>query len=332
LIEELLDVSRIVAGRAAVDLQSVDLGENIRGAVETMMPSAAAKGIELCFQAESGITVTADPRRLEQVFLNLLTNAVKFTPGNGRITVQAGLAGPSAEVRVIDTGVGIEQAFLPHVFERFRQADTAATRAVGGLGLGLFISRQLVEAQGGRLQAESDGAGTGATFIVTLPAVAAAADRWVQDGTSGLAAPENEALPSLTGLCVLIVDDEPDAVDMMSAALQACGVSVVSATSAREARELLERVDVDLLLSDIAMPGEDGCSLIRTIRAMGSTHLAGIPAAAVTAGARDDERARALAAGFHMHLSKPVQPAALANAVAALAFNRTARPVAARRS
>ncbi len=324
LIEELLDVSRIVAGRAAVDLQNVDLSENIRGAVEAMMPIASAKGVELCFQPQSGITVSADPRRVEQILLNLLTNAVKFTPSDGRVTVDVRLAGESAEVRVIDAGVGIEPAFLPHVFERFRQADSATTRAVGGLGLGLFISRQLVEAQGGTLEAESQGPGTGATFIVTLPAVETAADRWTPDPSTAPPASQDEAVPSLHGLSVLVVDDEPDALEMMTAALEACGASVVPASSAREALVMLEHVDVDLLLSDIAMPGEDGCELIRSIRAMPSNRLATLPAAAVTAHAREDERQRALAAGFLMHLSKPVQPAALARAVATLALTRIA--------
>ena len=323
LIEDLLDVSRIVAGRAAIDLQHVDLVANIRGAVEAMMPLAAGKGVALCFQPPSGIAVTADPRRLEQIFLNLLTNAVKFTPSGGRIDVDVRLCGQSAEVRVIDTGAGIEPAFLPHVFERFRQADSATTRTVGGLGLGLFISRQLVEAQGGRLEAESKGSGCGATFIVTLPAVATAADGWTSHAPATTPPEQDEAMPSLHGLSVLIVDDEPDALEVMAAALQACGASVVSASSARDALQTLERDEVDLLLSDIAMPGEDGCELIRTIRAMPSFQLAMIPAAAVTAHAREDERERALAAGFQMHLSKPVQPAALARAVAALALTRT---------
>lgn len=324
LIEDLLDVSRIVAGRAAIDVQTVDLGENIRGAVEAIMPTAAAKGLELCFRPQSGIAVTADPRRLEQVFLNLLTNAVKFTPREGRILVEVRLSGPNAEVRVSDTGVGIEQAFLPHVFERFRQADSATTRAVGGLGLGLFISRQLVEAQGGRLEAESGGPGTGATFIVTLPSVEAAADVRAAGAAPPMPAPHDDSLPSLHGLSVLVVDDEPDAVEMMAAALEACGASVVSAVSVRDALETLERGGVDLLLSDIAMPGEDGCELIRSIRSMPSIQLATLPAAAVTAHARDDERERALAAGFQMHLSKPVQPAVLARAVASLALSRQA--------
>jgi K+-sensing histidine kinase KdpD/CheY-like chemotaxis protein len=323
LIEDLLDVSRIVAGRAAIDLQHVDLVENIRGAVEAMMPLAAGKGVALCFQPQSGMAVTADPRRLEQIFLNLLTNAVKFTPSGGRIDVDVRLCGQTAEVRVIDTGAGIEPAFLPHVFERFRQADSATTRTVGGLGLGLFISRQLVEAQGGRLEAESKGPGCGATFIVTLPAIEVAADGWTPHAPATTPSGQDEPMPSLHGLSVLIVDDEPDALEVMAAALQACGASVVSASSARDALQTLERDEVDLLLSDIAMPGEDGCDLIRTIRAMPSFQLAAIPAAAVTAHAGEDERERALAAGFQMHLSKPVQPAALARAVATLALTRT---------
>ena len=323
LIEDLLDVSRIVAGRAAIDPQHVDLVENIRGAVEAMMPLAAGKGVALCFQPQSGMAVTADPRRLEQIFLNLLTNAVKFTPSGGRIDVDVRLCGQSAEVRVIDTGAGIEPAFLPHVFERFRQADSATTRTVGGLGLGLFISRQLVEAQGGRLEAESKGPGCGATFIVTLPAIEVAADGWTPHAPATTPSEQDEPMPSLHGLSVLIVDDEPDALEVMAAALQACGASVVSASSARDALQTLERDEVDLLLSDIAMPGEDGCELIRTIRAMPSFQLATIPAAAVTAHAGEDERERALAAGFQMHLSKPVQPAALARAVATLALTRT---------
>ena len=324
LIEDLLDVSRIVAGRASLDVQNVDLGENIRGAVEAMMPLASSKGVELSFESVSGIQATADPRRLEQVFLNLLSNAVKFTPSGGRIAVALAISGPTAEIRVTDTGAGIEQAFLPHIFERFRQADSATTRAVGGLGLGLFISRQLIEAQGGTLRAESEGPGSGASFIVTLPAVATAVTRWPADDSMPVPETREEPLPALNGLSVMVVDDEPDAREVMAAALEACGASVVSVSSAREALETLGRTDVDLLLSDIAMPEEDGCELIRAIRALPSGRLATIPAAAVTAHARDDERERALAAGFHMHLSKPVHPAALARAVATLAISRTA--------
>ena len=177
LIEELLDVSRIVAGRASLDLQEVDLGESLRGAVEAMMPLAARKASRSGSRRRRTSSVVADPRRLEQVFLNLLSNALKFTPPGGRITVDIGVAGASAEVRVADTGAASTPAFLPHVFERFRQADSATTRRVGGLGLGLFIARQLVEAQGGTIRVESEGTGRGATFTVTLPAAVGRAPR-----------------------------------------------------------------------------------------------------------------------------------------------------------
>ena len=323
LIEELLDVSRIVAGRASIDRQDVDLGENLRGAVETMMPIAATKGVELRLDAPPGIGVIADPRRLEQVFLNLLSNAVKFTPRGGHITVGIEASDTHAEVRVADTGAGIDAGFLPHVFDRFRQGDSAPTRAAGGLGLGLFISRQLVEAQGGSIRAESAGAGKGATFTLSLPASSTGGTRHLPAATAAEAAPPEQPMPALDGISVLLVDDEPDAREVMASALESCGATVVSASSAREALETLSHTDVDLVLSDIAMPGQDGYALIRDIRAMPSARVATIPAAAVTAHARDDERERALSAGFHMHLTKPVHPVALATAVAALATSRT---------
>jgi signal transduction histidine kinase/ActR/RegA family two-component response regulator len=320
LIEELLDVSRIVAGRASIDLQDVDLGENIRGAVEAMMPMAAAKGVELRCATIPGVRVVADPRRLEQAFLNVLSNAVKFTPRDGRIAVGVEASDESVQVQVVDTGAGITPDFLPHVFERFRQSDSATTRNAGGLGLGLFIARQLVEAQGGAIRAESDGPGRGATFTITLPAGVGA--RAVHHTTASAGPPElPETMPVLHGIRVLLVDDEPDAREMMSSALETCGATVVSTASARDALETLARTEVDLLLADIAMPGQDGYELIREIRAMPSQRLANMPAAAVTAHARDDERARAIAAGFQMHLTKPVHPGALARAVAALALD-----------
>ena len=322
LIEELLDVSRIVAGRATFDPQNIDLGENIRGAVEAMMPLAAAKGVELQFELSPGITVVADPRRLEQVFLNLLSNAVKFTPRGGRITVDVTASEESAEVRVADTGAGIDPGFLPHVFERFRQADSAPTRTAGGLGLGLFISRQLIEAQGGTIRAESEGPGCGAVLTLSLPvAGGSSASRHMTPNVSTNApSDEGATMPALNGISVLLVDDEEDAREVMASALESCGATVISASSAREALDTLATTaDIDLLLSDIAMPGQDGYELIRDIRAMPSARLAAIPAAAVTAHARDDERERALSAGFHMHLTKPVHPVALATAVASLA-------------
>jgi CheY-like chemotaxis protein len=206
------------------------------------------------------------------------------------------------------------------VFERFRQADSAPTRSVGGLGLGLFIARQLVEAQGGAIRVTSDGAGKGATFTVTLPAIAALrSHRATPNPAVAPRAESSEALPALNGVRVLLVDDEADARDVMASALEICGAIVVTAASGAEALQMLTGADIDLILSDIAMPGQDGYGLIREIRSMPSARLASIPAAAVTAHARDDERERALAAGFQMHLTKPIDPVALARAVAELA-------------
>ena len=321
LIEELLDVSRIVAGRAVLDLQEVDLGENIRGAVESMMPIAAAKGVELRFAQPADVRVVADPRRLEQVFLNLLSNAVKFTAAGGCVTIEIAPANGSMDIRVIDTGVGIDAVFLPHVFERFRQGNSSTTRAVGGLGLGLFIARHLIEAQDGSIRAESAGVDRGATFTVRLKAAAGAATRTPASAAAAPAAAldHREANPPLDGIRVLLVDDEEDSREMMASALETCGATVVAAASAQEAMRALARWHVDVMLSDIAMPDKDGYELIKEIRSTATTRIAGVPAAAVTACVRDDERQKALDAGFQMHLAKPVHPAALARAVAALA-------------
>jgi signal transduction histidine kinase/CheY-like chemotaxis protein len=317
LIEELLDVSRIVAGRATLDLQQVNLGENIRGAVEAMMPTAAGKGVDLQFEAAPDDYVIADPRRLEQVILNLLSNAVKFTPEGGRVEIVAAGDGEWTEVSVNDTGSGIDPAFLPHVFERFRQGDSTTTRSVGGLGLGLFIARHLVEAQGGTITVASEGRDRGATFTVRLKRASAA-----QQPAHSLvpsAAVAESLRPALNGISVLLVDDEEDSREMMASALETCGATVVAAASATEAIQELTRTHVDVMLSDIAMPDMDGYQLIQEIRATGAADIATVPAAAVTACVREDDRERALAAGFQMHLAKPIHPAALARAVAALA-------------
>ena len=323
LIEDLLDVSRIVAGRAAIDLQRVEHRGEHQGRRRGDDAPRRQKGVALWFQPQSRIAVTADPRRLEQIFLNLLTNAVKFTPSGGRIDVEVRLSGQSAEVRVVDTGAGIEPAFLPHVFERFRQADSATTRAVEAAwdwGCSSRDSSSRPRAAGSRPKAKARTAARRSSSRCPL-------SRRLRMAGGRLRQPHHR--PSQTRRCRrcrgyhLIVDDEPDAREVMAAALQACGASVVSAASARDALQTLERDEVDLLLSDIAMPGEDGCELIRAIRALPSFQLATIPAAAVTARAQEDERKRALAAGFQMHLSKPLQPAALARAVATLALTRS---------
>jgi signal transduction histidine kinase/CheY-like chemotaxis protein len=329
LIEELLDVSRIVAGRATLDLQEVDLGENIRGAVETVMPMASAKGVGLDFlpgasvqrlaDARSDVRVVADPRRLEQVFLNLLSNAVKFTPAEGRVGIEILKSNGYIDVRVTDTGVGIDAAFLPYVFERFRQGNSTTTRSAGGLGLGLFIARHLVEAQHGSIRAESEGRDRGATFTVRLQAATSGASLAPAQKGAAPAVPEGAIDVRLTGIRVLLVDDEADSREMMASALEAHGATVVAAASATEAMQALRQSPVDVMLSDVAMPEKDGYELIREIRAAAAAHIAAVPAAAVTACVREDERQKALAAGFQMHLAKPVHPDALARAVATLA-------------
>jgi signal transduction histidine kinase/CheY-like chemotaxis protein len=324
LIDELLDVSRIVAGRASLDMRELDLSENVRGAADAIMPLADAKGIEVRIeQLPTDARVVADPRRLEQVFLNLLGNAVKFTNEGGVIRVEVTASDGSAHVRVSDTGRGIDREFLPHVFERFRQADSTIARSAGGLGLGLFIARRLVEAHGGGIQVHSDGEGRGSTFVVTLPAVAASSAARPAGPEMAVVTPHESSavLPSLAGLKVLLVDDEADVREMMVSVLETCGATVLPAASAEAALEMMagEARRIDVLLSDIAMPGQNGYDLIREVRAKADKRLASVPAAAVTAAAGSEERQRALAAGFQMHIVKPLRPEALARAVASLA-------------
>jgi len=314
MIDELLDISRIVAGRAVLDLHELDLAESIRGAVDAVMPTADGKGVELRLGANPSVAVTADPRRVEQILLNLLSNAVKFTPPGGSIIVDAAVDSHTVEVRVADTGSGIRADFLPYVFERFRQEENTTARTRGGLGLGLFIARQLVEAQGGSIRAESDGPGRGARFTVSLPI----AQTGVVPAPVRAAGPPRHAA-SLSGIRVLLVDDEADVRELMLTALERAGATVTAVESARNALDVLNRADVDVLLADIAMPGQDGYDLIKAVRALPAARAAHVPAAAVTACARDDERQRALAAGFQMHVAKPLEPAALVQAVATLA-------------
>ena len=322
LIDELLDISRIVSGRAALDLEELDLGQSLRGAVEAVMPLADSNGLELRLGPLPTVPVRADARRLEQVFLNLLSNAVKFTPSGGHVTVAVAAAAQSVEVRVADDGGGIDPAFLPHVFERFRQGENSTSRSVSGLGLGLFITRQLVEAQGGTVRAESRGRNQGSIFIVSLPIAPGARprDHSPQDSFRAAArAGGDEILPiTLAGIRVLLADDEADIRELMTAALEKAGATVISVDSAAAALHVLGDRDIDVLLADIAMPGQDGYDLIRAVRMLPEPRTANIRAAAVTACARDDERQRALAAGFQLHLAKPLQPAALVQAVAQL--------------
>ena len=296
------------------------MSATLRGSVEAIMPTAVAKGVDLCIGPCPPVFVTADPRRLEQILLNLLANAVKFTPRDGRVTITMNMHDTSVDVDIADTGIGIAPQFLPHVFERFRQGEQSTARTAGGLGLGLFIARQLAEAQSGAIRAASDGPGSGATFSVSFPVVSTpmprrrawndpGVDRDVRAGT---------AAHSLNGVRVLLVDDEADIRELMVATLEAAGAAVMAAGSADEALGVLKEREVDVLLADIAMPERDGYDLIRAVRATPSARVSKTPAAAVTACARDDERVRALSAGFQLHVPKPVEPDALVSAVASL--------------
>jgi signal transduction histidine kinase len=323
LIDDLLDVSRIVAGRTSLDMQEVDLGALITGVVESFIPVAATGHVELRIPRLPAAVVVGDPRRLEQVFFNLLANALKFTEPGGRIDIDGAVANGVVEVRVHDTGIGIEPEFLPHVFEPFRQANSTSTRNYGGLGLGLSIAKQLVDAHSGTIRVESEGVGHGAVFVVALPVAALATAP--PNGRAGTTPPRTVAPPPrLDGVRVLGVDDEPAAREIMGYALSAQGAEVTVASSAAEAFDILKDHDFDVLLADIAMPDEDGCALLRRVRSSANARMASIPAAAVTAHARDDERRAVLAAGFQLHLVKPIEPADLARAVDQLAHRNPA--------
>jgi PAS domain S-box-containing protein len=314
LIADLLDMSRILSGTLQLEIDAVGLGEVVETVLESVRPAAKAKGVALRFNAPAGRTaVQGDPDRLQQVVWNLLSNAVKFTREGGSIEVSLERAAHQLELCVRDSGQGIPSELLPHVFDRFWQGDPSAGRRHGGLGLGLAIVRQLVEMHGGRIKVDSAGVGLGAAFTVCLPL---APDAKPRPGKLGA----GERRPAeLAGLTVLAVDDEPDSLSVVRRVLEDSSARVITASSAQEALEVLEREDPDVLVSDIAMPGVDGYELIRRLRASKQRRRSALPAAALTAYARPQDRARALEAGYHAHLSKPVQEAELVATVRALA-------------
>ena len=319
LIEDLLDISRIISGKLRLEVRSVDLVPVIESAVDAVRLAAESKGIHIQRVLDSGIgLISGDPDRLQQVVWNLLSNAIKFTPREGRVQVRLEKNGSTARIVVSDTGIGIGPEFLPHVFERFRQVDGSSTRKHGGLGLGLAIVSQLVELHGGGISVESAGTGKGAVFTVSLPVPAAAeSGRRVQPCPA--AATAGIGSPVLQGIRVLVVEDEHDTREVMTFILQQCGAEVRSAASAGEAFDIL-RTDwaPHVLVSDIEMPGEDGYALIRRVRALEAERGGRIPAAALTAYARSEDRMRALSAGFQVHVPKPVEPAELIAVVASL--------------
>jgi PAS domain S-box-containing protein len=313
LVEDLLDMSRIVTGKLSLDVTTVDLSEVVGAALETVRPAAAGKQIKLSApQAVEPLSVPGDAVRLQQVVWNLLANAVKFTPDNGRVEVRLEPAGRYARISVIDTGPGIAPDFLPYVFERFRQADDTSTRNHGGLGLGLAIVRHLVEMHGGSVRAESAGLGHGAAFVVELPRTAATTTA-PDDGSESAQA----ARKPLAGVRVLVIDDDPDALDLFRTALAHAGARVSSASSVAQALGEAGRVHPDVVVSDIAMPGQDGYELLERIRA-GAPGSPAPRAVAVTAYVDEEHRRRAFEVGFEDYLTKPLDVQAIVAAVTRL--------------
>jgi signal transduction histidine kinase/ActR/RegA family two-component response regulator len=324
LIDDLLDVSRIITGKLHLDLRPVNLLAVIDSAVESVEQGADAKSITIERELDAAVSpVWGDAHRLQQVVWNLLSNAIKFTPAGGTVRVRLYREDPHVCIAVVDTGKGIDPDFLPLMFERFRQADSTSTRAHGGLGIGLAIVRHLVELHHGGVSAESAGLGRGATFTVRLPLVAVRVNEHDQPGR--LASRSSvERFPELRGVRVLVVDDEADARDLVAAVLEQCGAEVTPAGSAGEALDALDRVRPHVLISDISMPDVDGYALISKVRALGLDRGGRVPAVALTAYARAEDRERALAVGFQMHVAKPVEPADLVDVVSRLAGRRTA--------
>jgi PAS domain S-box-containing protein len=312
LIDDVLDISRIISGKLSLELREASVAQAIADAVESVRLLAEGKGVVLETEVESGIEVRADQLRLQQIVSNLLSNAVKFTPRGGRVMVLAGIVSGRLRIVVTDTGEGIDAPLLALIFEPFRQADASTTRRHAGLGLGLAIVKELVNAHGGSVRAESGGKGQGATFIVELPT--RPSHRPPVHGTTA-----RRQLPRLQGTRVLVVDDEPDAVEIVTELLGSAGAVVEGARSAEEVLEKLPAFHPEVLVSDIGMPGMDGYDLIRSIRALDRSQGGRVPALALTAYTRKEDIERSLSAGFQAHLGKPVDAEKLLSTIANLA-------------
>ena len=322
IVDDLLDVSRIVRGELRLDVRPLDLAPIIEASIDTIRPAAAAREIEVAASlAPRAGPVTGDPGRLQQVMWNLLSNAIKFTPQGGRVEVRLEQRDGAVEISVKDSGGGIPAKFLPHVFERFRQADSSTTRAHGGLGLGLAIVRHLVEGHGGTVSAESPGVGLGSTFVVSLPVSPARARPRVEEAARVPAptAAVARAPAALGGLRVLVVDDDLDTLEVLRQLLEQAGAQVSAAGGAAEALSRMEQAPPDVLVSDIGMPGQDGFALIRAVRARPPERGGLVPAAALTAFTQGETRQAVLRAGFQLYLAKPIDPGELTLAVARLA-------------
>jgi PAS domain S-box-containing protein len=326
IIEDILDVSRIVTGKIRLEVSTVEIASVIEAAVDTLRPTADTRGVRLQTVLDSGPNlVYGDTGRLQQIIWNLLTNAIKFTPRNGRVQVTLERTNSNVEIKVVDTGRGISKEFLPYVFERFRQADSSTTREYGGIGLGLAIVRHLVELHGGSVSADSPGEGQGATFTVRLPLAVIREDHNQGDQpgphlyqtVAGDLSVESEE--ELAGVRVLVVDDEADARDLLTVILLQCGAEVRAANSTSQGLEAIKEWRPDVLVSDIGMPGHDGFELIQSVRALELEQGRDTPAIALTAYARSEDKLKALRSGFQTHVAKPVEPAELVATIAGLA-------------
>jgi PAS domain S-box-containing protein len=323
MVDDLLDTSRLLTGAIRLQREPLDLVAVAQTALDGVRPLAAARNVRLALEGAAGErTVSGDAGRLQQVIWNLLANAIKFSPDGGRVDMYVESSEGCVEIQVVDEGQGITADFLPHVFERFRQADDATTQRHTGLGLGLSIVRQLVELHGGTVHAASDGSGRGATFTVRLPVAAGVRADRTPASVEGRAASTDlllaSRLPRLDGLRILVADGHADGRLLTSAVLTHAGAAVTTAASAGETLQAIATARPDVLVTEIDLPGEDGYALIHQIRQQETAHGGCLPAVALTGHARDEDRARALAAGFQVHVPKPVEPAALAAAIAAM--------------
>jgi PAS domain S-box-containing protein len=329
IIDDLLDMSRIISGKVRLDVQRVDLPAVLNESIETLRATAEAKGVRLQAVVDPFAgPISGDPSRLQQIFWNLLNNAIKFTPKGGKVRVVLERVNSHVEVSVIDTGEGIAPEFLPYIFDRFQQGDASTTRRHGGLGLGLAIVKQLVGLHGGDVSVKSGGIGQGAAFMVQLPLIAVYSEPDEERRHPRAALRENQPLPevSLDNVHVLVVDDEIDARELVKRLLEMAGATVSMAGSASEAMERILAGRPDVLVCDIGMPGEDGYSLIRRLRGLEEKQESVLPAVAVTAYARSEDRTKAIRSGFQNHLAKPVEPAELLAVVSSLAGRKFRTP------
>ncbi|MDQ3712316.1 MAG: CHASE3 domain-containing protein [Acidobacteriota bacterium] len=320
LIEDLLDVSRIISGKLRLEVMTIKPINVLESALETARPAAEAKGIKLEIKQDADVShISGDPNRLQQVVWNLLSNAIKFTPPEGEVRLEIERAESFAEIRVRDTGVGIKEEFLPHVFDRFRQADASSIRKFGGLGLGLAIVRHITEMHGGTVHAESAGENKGSTFIVRLPLIIQSSEENdAMELRNKVGRLKTESELSLSGMLILVVDDEEDTRQLLVQSLTFYGATVIMANSAEQAFTELQDKNPDVLVSDIGMPNEDGYSLIRRVRLLADPQHRNVPAIALTAFTRAQDRMRALTSGYQNHVAKPVEPDELATVIASL--------------